>query len=305
MRLGTTLAATLALGALSTGRAATVTPYAGPLFDAHCHFIRPVDARGRAVAGVPASPPQLFEALRRTGVTGVFFYGPPENTLTLRRAFGDFVVPFAEPPIDKDKHELAMTADTARIIDAALAAGARGVGEIPLRHRPSFHGAYRGYPGDGPHALAVYAVAARHQVPVTVHLEEEFSEELDRALAKSRDTTIIWAHAGDGPASKVQALMQKYPNLYADISTRNPFMKLGRPQDEQRLTGKDGTIQRRWKEVLEQFSDRFLYGLDLTDNDRLAVLQQVTAYYRSVLGQIAPEAAAKIAYQNARRLAGK
>lgn len=152
--------------------------------------------------------------------------------------------------------------------------------------------------------LAVYAVAGKHKAPVNIHVVYDYKDEVDRALARSPDTTIIWAHVGDGPASMARALMKKHSNLYADLSTRNPYMKVGKPQDEQRLTNRDGSIQKDWKTVFEEFPDRFLYGLDLNTPDRVDQLDQVTTYYRSVLGQVSQATAEQIAYKNAKLLLG-
>jgi len=49
---------------------------------------------------------------------------------------------------------------------------------------------------------------------------------------------------------------------------------------------------------------RFLLGLDINNAERLQVLDQLVAYYRLVLGQLAPATAEKLAFKNARRLLG-
>ena len=101
--------------------------------------------------------------------------------------------------------------------------------------------------------------------------------------------------------------MKKHANLYADLSTRNPFPEYhkGYPTEERSLTDKDGKLQKGWKDVFEEFPDRFTFGSDIgADDKRHEILGQVIENARSYLGQLKPETAEKIGHLNARKLLG-
>ena len=54
--------------------------------------------------------------------------------------------------------------------------------------------------------------------------------------------------------------------------------------------------------MFERFPDRFLFGIDLGPANRLALLDEVVQYYRSVLAQLTSTTAEKIAYKNIKGL---
>lgn len=302
-RLGLTVGVFCVVQRLFAGAAAPAASYGGPLFDAHAHIVR---GGGPAQPAAPTttrtSLTDLFAQFRTQHVDGVYLFAPSTVALEARRADPTYVVAFAEPPIDRQRQQLQFDDSTVGVLEQQLKAGVTGIGEIPMRHQPTFKGSYRGYAADGPIALAVYDLAARYHVPVNIHVEHSYSAELDRALAHNRQARIIWAHVGDGPPALVRDLMRKHQNLYADISTRNPYMKQSKPAAERLLTGENGAIQTPWKAVFEEFPDRFMFGLDINTPDRVAALGDIVAYYRSVLGQLSTATAEKIAGKNARAL---
>ncbi|MBI2368895.1 MAG: hypothetical protein HYV08_01370 [Deltaproteobacteria bacterium] len=101
-------------------------------------------------------------------------------------------------------------------------------------------------------------------------------------------------------------MMGLYLNLYGELSTRNPFFNAYRrgvePEDLQRLTHEDGTLKEEWRGVFETFPDRFLFGIDVDSTQRLNDVERVVQYFRSVLAQLTPSTAEKIASGNLRRL---
>jgi len=126
----------------------------------------------------------------------------------------------------------------------------------------------------------------------------------ENALSQSPDATIVWAHLGDAQPVRVRDLLTKHANLYADVSSRNPYFQRGRPIDVQSLTNTDGTLKSDWQELFEDYPDRILLGLDLTTDDRWAQLDQLVIYYRSLFKQLSQTTAEMIGYKNAKRLLG-
>ena len=219
----------------------------------------------------------------------------------------DYVFPFAQVRRDPRTKELLLDEGAVDFLRRQLDTRRMyGIGELSLRHRPFSNSPPEGdnYPANGPIAMQIYDLAASYRVPVIVHVEHEYSGELERALEHNRNTTIIWAHMGDAQTPLIAQMMQRHSNLYADISTRNPFYERRVPIEEQSLTYEDGTLKGEWRTVFEEFPDRFLFGIDLGPPNRLAILEEVMHYYRSVLAQLTSSTAEKIAHKNIKRLLG-
>lgn len=196
-----------------------------------------------------------------------------------------------------------------------LDAGATGIGEITLRHSgPPALAA--DIPANHPVAMAIYAEAAARNVPVSIHFELRDKsapgvdipariEEFRAALGGNPDTRFLWAHMGDSGPETVGALLAEFENLYADISTRNPYFVRGWPMALQSLgTGSDGMggLKPAWKNVFEAHADRIVFGLDLASEDRKDQVSDVMAFYRAMLGEVSAATAERIACKNARAL---
>jgi hypothetical protein len=293
-RLMTAMMLTVLIPLLGPGIASAGAPsggYTGPLFDAHSH-VNPSNL----------SAERLIALARGAGLSGVILFGPSEHTLRAQRENPEFAFPFADIPRDRRTRQLLLNEETLASLQEQLETGVmRGIGEIPWRHFPNPED---GYPADGPIALQVYDLAASYNVPVTVHVEYEYSGELERALEHNREVVIIWAHAGDAQPALIGELMRKHGNLYADLSARNPFFRRRLPPEEQSPTNEDGVLKAEWRSVLEEFPDRFLFGLDLGSGDRHSIITELMEYYRTVLAQLTPETAEKIAHETAESLVG-
>ena len=141
--------------------------YSGPLFDAHAH-IRIAQPGGNRLqqSGGPAKNPASsltnpVSALREAGLSALFLFGPYPLTAQEQKSNPDFVYPFASVPFDPQTRQLHMHDAAVSMIEQQLSTGSRrGIGEIPLRHRPTFTNDYQGYPADGPMALRLYDLAA-------------------------------------------------------------------------------------------------------------------------------------------------
>ncbi|MBI1743738.1 amidohydrolase family protein [Candidatus Acetothermia bacterium] len=288
-------AALLLPGVLLAYSAGAGPSYTGPLFDVHLHQTSSL------------SLSDLIKVVQKAGLSRAVLLGPPATdtnvVLAAETQNPNFVFPFGYPT-DPQTNRQVLNGDTVRLIEQQLDSKARrGIGEISLRHMSGPNVPGNNYPADGPVALQIYDLAASRKVPVTVHVEFEFSTELERGADHNRNAIIIWAHMGDGPPSLVRDILRKHPNLYVDISSRNPYFQRGRPIEDQTLTNSDGSLKSDWKSVFEEFADRVLFGIDL-NNDRYLLLDQLIPYYRSVLGQLTPQTAEKIAYKNAQKLLG-
>ena len=281
------------------------------LFDAHDHL---------QVASVAGGHTALAN-LEEEGVSrGVIAMSSPDPAnlgilLSLQASSTTPVFAFAMPPTFAPGGVKTYTEDTLTWIQNALEAGARGIGEATLRHSgpPTLAAEIA---ANHEIAMALYAKASSRGVPISIHFETRQKSapdvdiasriaELRAALAANPDSVLIWSHLGDTEAATVRALIEDFENLYADLSTRNPHYERGWPVTLQSLgEGSDGfgPLKPEWKDLFEDHSDRFLFGLDLANPDRVAQLDAVVDYYRGVLGQLSQETAEKIACKNARAL---
>ncbi len=178
----------------------------------------------------------------------------------------------------------------------------KAIGEVHLRAyaNPIVKAPPYNIPVDSPPVLNLVDLAAKYRVPLLIHGEAEFSQELTRMLGHNRGAKVIWAHAGGGGADIVRQMLEGNPNLYADLSARDPWRQGRRAP----ILDNKGILLKAWKELLEDYSDRFLVGLDAYapgDEDRMALFAR---FHRQVLGQLSREAAEKIAYKNALKLLG-
>jgi len=282
------------------------------LFDGHDHLRVATTAEGQSE----------LAALAAEGVSaGMLALGTLEVAelavaMSLQASPTDVVFAYVNPPhVTGAGGAKTFDASTLAFVQAQLDAGASGIGEMILRHSgPPALAA--DIPANHPVAMALYAEAGARGVPVSLHFETRDKaaptvdiparvQELRSALSANPGTAFIWSHAGDTGPLLVRALVEDFPNLSVDLSTRNPIFVRGWPLEHQSLgTGVAGTgpLDPEWKQLFEDHPDRFLFGLDLANAERRDQLVEVVAFYRSVLAELSASAAEGIACSNARAL---
>ncbi len=112
---------------------------------------------------------------------------------------------------------------------------------------------------------------------------------IERIFKHNPDALVLWAHAGFEEADDIRTTMQKYPNLWADLSFR----------DELYLTDE---IDPEWRRLFLDFPDRFLLGTDTYTPDRWYLVVERADESRDWLKLLPEEVARNIAYRNAERL---
>jgi len=165
-----------------------------------------------------------------------------------------------------------------------LREGAIGFGEISAEHIPSATSpSYSSAPADGPLFLILADVAARHDVPITLHMEpvpqdmplpsnlksppnpptlKENIKALERLLAHNRRAKIVWAHAGstDNYGTRTPDLCRRllvaHPNLFMEIKVEPA--NLGKNP----LIAADGKIKPEWLKLIQDYPNQFLISTD-------------------------------------------
>lgn len=281
----------------------TRVPYdaaTGLLYDAHSHVER---------IGAAAQ----WDLMKKAGLTRWHVIGPFSSSAQVlsalagfRRANSAAVSLALATPLTALGVIQNFTEETVTYMQERLATGSYDAVKLSLRHRPSEADPPKGVgqPASSPIPLRIYDLAAQRGVPVTLHFEHEYSDELDDVLTRVPKMQLIWAHAGDAQPDKLRALMNKHSGLYADISSRNAIYQRYYPFTEQSLALPDNrTIKPEWRQIFEDLPDRFLFGLDLgTEQERTKTIDEQVRYYRAIFGQLRPATAEKIAVLNAMRL---
>jgi hypothetical protein len=242
-------------------------------------------------------------------VRGLHLFGQPWSIATdAQTRYPKRVVPYLAEAYANAIHPHSSYVNPEGLEELLGGGFVRGLGEVILRHSPFQLGAVGGsasapanhVPADHPALIEAYRIAGRHGAPVNVHQEWFFLDELERALRAAPDTTFVWAHAGHGPAHVVRGVLERNPNLLADLSARTPWIG---PNTV--LLQANGALIADWSAVLHDLPDRFMIGLDLFSpaHYRPAYVNQMVGYYRSLLGHLQPEVGALIGHGNAERIA--
>lgn len=167
-------------------------------------------------------------------------------------------------------------------------------------------------PWDSMWAQDLMRLAAKHNVPLMFMMETpnpESYQALGRALQQNPNTRFIMNHqnqlkdrigptpearAFSGDPRPVAALLEKYPNLFIDLS-------IGR--DVVIRTASDRQIPQNWKNLYEKYNDRIIIGVDaqMKEGVERYYLSEV-GWIRSWLSELSTDTAKKLAYQNIERI---
>lgn len=221
-----------------------------------------------------------------------------ESILAATKPHRDRLIPFCciDPRTSYSGDKRGLADMLRRYVDA----GAKGFGEHKC-----------GIPIDDPRNRRLYAVCGELKLPVLFHLDNERNMDapglpgLARVLADFPQTQFIghgpgwWASiSADAtqadlggypggtiqPGGAIDSLMEKFPNLYGDLSAGSGNGALARDMKFAR----DFLIRR---------ADRLLFGSDL-----LSPGQEVPQFLTLRLLELPPEVEAKVYRENARRL---
>jgi hypothetical protein len=273
--------------ALAPSVAARAEPYAGPLFDAHLHY--------NDEAQQPHPLPDVLGRMQRSGVRAIVANSRPnDGTKTLAgaqaqaQAAGVTVVPFVR--LYRNRADYTGWFKDPSIHEMVLRELAQGTPAGPYRGLGEFH-LYDSADADGPVARSLMRLAQQRELAVLAHVDDDA---IDRLMAHAPKAKLIWAHTGIGgaPVARVRALLVKHPTLMGELSYR-PGLTVG-----------DGRLSAEWKALLIEFPRRFLVGSDTWVNARWESYETLMSDARRWLGDLPPEVARRIAWDNGATLFG-
>jgi hypothetical protein len=284
------LVAFLAYASLSAWAAG----YQGPLFDAHLHYNEEAwDGR----AG-PHPLEDVLARMRRNGVRAIVANSRPnDGTRSLAAspqtaAAGVSVVPFVRLYRSRADYT-GWFADESiyQMVEAELA---RGTAAGPYRGLGEFH-LYDSANANGPVARKLMALAEEKNLAVLAHVDDAAIDLLmAHTPSRGQRARLIWAHTGIGgaPVARVDELLARYPLLMGELSYRPG------------LTCEGGRLCPEWRQLLLKYPDRFLLGSDTWVNQRWQHYDALMQGYRAWLGELPPQVARRIAWDNGASLFG-
>ena len=287
------LAALLALGVVLAARA-TAADYAGPLFDAHLHYNE--EAFNGSTGPHPLA--DVLARMQRNGVRAIVANSRPnDGTKRLAQASetrqaGVTVVPFVRLYRNRADYDNWFRDDSIyAMVQAELA---RGTAAGPYRGLGEFH-LYDARNADGPVARKLMALAEEKDLAVLAHVDDA-AVDLLMAHTPSKGTKVrlIWAHTGISgpPVARVEQLLVRYPRLLGELSYRPG------------LTCEGGRLCPEWRQLVLKYPDRFLLGSDTWVNQRWESYDETMRGYRAWLGELPPDVARRIAWDNGASLFG-
>lgn len=211
-----------------------------------------------------------------------------------------------------------------------IALGAAGFGEMTAEHF-SLHSRhpYETAPPDHPLFLILADIAARHDVPIDLHMEAVPQDmplpdidrvksgnnpsslranipALERLLSYNPKVRIIWAHAGwDNTGYRTLKLMDdllsRHANLYMTIKYGGDSVEENRP------LAAGGRLKANWLDTMKKHPDRFMIGTDQFFTPPLSDIRRKAGRGKPVkafLSQLPPDLRDKIGFENPLRVFG-
>jgi hypothetical protein len=276
------------LAAALLAPAAWGADYPGPLFDAHLHY------NEEAFNGREGPHPlaDVLARMQRNGVRAIVANSRPnDGTKNLASApetgrAGVTVVPFVRLYRNREDYGNWFRDET--IYDMVLAELARGTAAGPYRGLGEFH-LYDSANADGAVARKLMLLAEEKGLAVLAHVDDVAIEKLmAHTRSRGQGVRLVWAHTGIGgpPVARVEQLLARYPQLMGELSYRPG------------LTCDGGRLCPEWRALVLKYPDRFMIGSDTWVNQRWQYYDELMKGYRGWLGDLPPQVARRIAWDN-------
>lgn len=239
----------------------TTTPSsANSINDGHIHYNKDV--------WDDLSPKQVFSYLTENGINrAIVFSTPTAGTEKLYSISPRRVIPFLMPyRVARDRFTWHSDPNMVDYVKQQLSTGIyKGFGEFHLfkAHK------------DTTVIRELMQLVADYNIMLSAHADADTIRTL---IELQPEVKLIWAHCGmDHPVEDVRRMIEHYPNLFCELSFRyNMF-------DEQ------GKLVPQWKALLEQYSKRFILGMDTYIPRRWANLSENAGFARQWLSQLQPD----------------
>lgn len=242
-----------------------------PLIDAHVHYSHD------AWTSVPTD--EAIAILKRSNLRKVLVSSSSdEGTQRLYKAAPDLIVPELRPYRSRGeigtwfRDDSIVTHMEERLKQYRYV----GIGEFHLY----------GENADLPVPRRMVQLARQYKLFLHAHSD---ADAVERIFRQDPQAMVLWAHSGFDRPDAVRALLQRHPNLWADLAFRNDHASQGK-------------VDAAWRALFEEFPDRFMVGTDTFTPERWHYIEEHAKWSRGWLADLPVSLAEKIAYKNAEAL---
>lgn len=224
-------------------------------------------------------PAKAVALLREAGLRHAFVSSSSdEGTQKLHALAPELVVPVLRPY--RRRGEIDTWMHDASVVPM--------LGELLQRNRYAGIGEFHAFNTDIdlPVLQQVIALARQHGIFLHAHSD---ADAIERIFRTDPDALVLWAHSGFDSPAEVAAMLEKHPNLWADLAFRYEHAA-------------NGQVDAEWRALFERFPDRFMLGTDTYTPERWYYVLEHADAARAWLEALPPEVAQGIAYRNAEAL---
>ncbi len=129
----------------------------------------------------------------------------------------------------------------------------------------------------------VVELAAQYQIFLHLHGD---ADAVEYVFAQDPNAKILWAHSGFDDPYTIARMLEKHPNLSADLAFRNEHAS-------------NGKVYADWRELFLAYPDRIMVGTDTFSPERWYYIIDHADWSREWLTDLPTDVAEKIAYKNA------
>ncbi|MEM7407388.1 MAG: amidohydrolase family protein [Pseudomonadota bacterium] len=265
------LLAVSCVAALSVPAAVSAAEQGMALVDAHIHYSHD--------AWEQLPPSKAVEVLRRAGLKHAFVSSSSdEGTQKLYAVAPDFIVPVLRPY--RRRGELSTWLHDETVVPM--------LDDLLKRNRYAGIGEFHAYGEDIdlPVLQRVIQLAKQHRIFLHAHSD---ADAVERIFASDPDAIVLWAHSGFEDPAEVGAMLEKYPNLWADLAFRSEHES-------------GGEVTEEWRVLFERFPKRFMLGTDTFAPERWYYVEDAAADNRVWLATLPRALAERIGASNAMEL---
>lgn len=224
--------------------------------DSHRHFIINTSSEDELIAEMNADK---IEKTVLFGFNGEKFtdreHEQDENIIKIYKKYSDRILPFL--------CDFNFDDDAAEYITKELKKGLfKGIGEILIGHTEFKRKYFKNTRYNDDNIIKFFNIISEFKLPILVHVDRVFIDDFIEVLKKCSKGKFIWAHADYdfcNPNSDdvlrpdfIEKLLNEFENLNFDITTWK-FSPLCFTDE-------------RWITIFEKYSDRFMFGTDMTVN---------------------------------------
>ena len=245
-------------------------------------------------------------------------WGRSEVSMALNELYPDRIVPTTVSGDGKLWHS-SDKGFLDRLATAVRSGRYFAMGEFEARH-------YYAGPSTSPDAhtrvdsgamKVVFELSKEKGIPFLLHheAEDKLLPELELMLGRYPEVKVIWCHAGRNrnpntwkkfrKAEAAREFLQRYPNLYFNFLASPPGAKFSGYVEGimYNISSQGVALDPEWKEVVEEFPDRFVLGSDVAPLRFEGRHDRVFDDYRNIILQgVRRDIAEMIAYKNAWKL---